>query len=250
MRKIILYFALKYNGDYKKIYQAIKDKEVVDIKDIENIESKINCKYITLIDSNYPQCLKTIGTPPFILFYYGDISLLNDANKVAIIGKRKCSDYGKEMAKKITCGLKKYQATIVSGLAFGIDSIAHEESLANDMKTIGVIAGGIDTMLYPFQKQLYENIKKYGLLISEYPNNIQAKPNGFLIRNRIIAALSDHIVVIEANYKSGTMNTVAYGLEFGKEIYAVPNLANVDSGCNYLIKQGARLIEKAEDIFE
>lgn len=250
MRKVLLYFALKYDGDYKKILQAVSSKEHVENKDIENIESKIKCKYVTIIDREYPISLKHIGTPPFVLFYYGDISLLNNYNKIAVIGKRECSIYGEEMTKKIVKQLKFYKIVTVSGLAKGIDSIVHITSLENKIKTIAVLGSGID-YCYPIaNKEIYEKIKTNGLIISEYPNNLSPSPQNFLVRNRIIAALSESIVVIEANYKSGTMNTVTYGLEFGKDIFAVPTLATANSGCNQLIKQGAKLIENANDIFE
>ena len=248
--KIILYFAIKYNGNYKKIYEAIKNKEQVYSSDLNDIESKIKSKYITIVNPLYPNSLKQIGTPPIILFYYGDITLLSRSNIVAVIGKREYSMYGKQMTEKIVSELKDFDATVVSGMAFGIDSIAHENSINNNMKTIAVLGGGID-YCYPLSnKELYDKIKKDGLIISEFPNDIVPEPHNFLIRNRIIAALGEYLVVIEAKFKSGTMNTVAYALEFGKDIFAVPSLATLESGCNQLIKQGAKLIECAKDIYE
>ena len=250
MRRIILFFAIKYNGNYKKMYQAIKDHEIVSQSDLEKIESKINCNYITIVDANYPKYFQSIGFPPLILFYYGNINLLTSFNKVAVIGNRNYSMYGKEMTEKIVKELKEYDAVIVSGLALGIDSIAHNEALNNNMNTIAVLGGGID-YCYPLSnKHLYDKIKHNGLILSEYPNNVIPEAQNFLIRNRIIAAISDYILVSEAKYKSGTMNTVSYALEYGKDIFAVPNLANIGSGCNYLIKQGAKLVECAKDIYE
>lgn len=250
MRKVILYFALKYNGDYKSIYEAIKNKEEIDQKELDGIEKKIKCKYVTILDKEYPNRLKIIGNPPIILFYYGDIKLLNYSKIIAIIGNREHSQYGSDMTQEIVKGMKEYNSVTISGMAIGIDAIAHKTSLENNIKTIAVLGGGID-YCYPISnKKIYEGIKERGLIISEYPNDIVPEPKNFLIRNRIIAALADAIVVTEAKYKSGTMNTVAYGLEYGKDIYAVPHLANVNSGCNYLIKQGATLIESADDIFK
>lgn len=250
MRKILLYFALKYQGDYNKIYQAIKAKEKVQTDDIIDIENKIKCNYVTIVDKDYPQSLKSIGNPPLVLFYYGDISLLYKPNTLAIIGKRKNSQYGLQVCKEIVSGLKEYNSIVISGLAMGIDSIAHQSAIENNLKTIAVLGSGIDYCYPSSNINIYNEIKNKGLIVSEYPNDILPTPNNFLIRNRIIAALSDSIIVIEANYKSGTMNTVSYGLEFGKDIYAVPHLANSNSGCNYLIKQGAKLIECAKDIYE
>lgn len=249
MRKILLYFALKYNGDYSSILKAIKEKEYVEEKELIGIEDKIKSKYLTILDDDYPNELKNIGTPPIILFYYGNIKLLNGNNKVAIIGTRKNTTYGSLMAIKIAKGLKKYKATIISGLAIGIDSIAQNVAIENDINTIAVLGSGIDNCYVKSNEKLYEKIKENGLIISEYPNNTNPLPQNFLIRNRIIAAISEYIIVVEAKYKSGTMNTVAYGLEFGKEIYCVPSLATNNSGCNMLIKQGAYLLESADDLF-
>ena len=250
IRRIILFFALKYKGNYRKIKEAIENKEQVNCELLDTIEKRIKCKYVTIIDSNYPRYLKEINTPPLILFYYGDLSLLYRNNMVAIIGKRENSNYGKEMTEKIVDGLKEYQATIISGMALGIDSIAHNNALQNNLKTVAVLGGGIDYCYPSCNKELYENIKKNGLILSEYPGEVVPEPQNFLIRNRIIAGLCESLVVIEANYKSGTMNTVAYALEYGKDVYAVPSLANSNSGCNYLIKQGAQLIETASDIYK
>lgn len=250
MRKILLYFSLKYEGDFMKIYNAIKAKEKVLPENIKNVESKINCNYITIIDNNYPTCFKNILWSPFVLFYYGDLSLIDQTQSVSVIGNRKNSDYGKEMCCKLVKELKDFDKTIVSGMALGIDSIAHNSAIENNMKTIAVLGSGIDYVYPKSNKYLYNIIKHNGLIISEYPNSLIPKPDNFLFRNRIIAALSSHIVVIEAKYKSGTMNTVSYGLEYGKDICCVPALGNIESGCNMLIKQGAKLVECAKDIFE
>ena len=250
MRRILLYFAIKYQGEYSKILTAIKEKERPSEEELINVEQKIKSKYVTIIDAEYPIFLKSIGTPPIVLFYYGDLSLINNSNKIAVIGARENSLYGQEMAIKLVSDFKRYNCVCVSGLALGIDGIAHQCALNNNTKTIAVLGSGIDYCHPMSNIDIYNNIKEKGLVISEYPNNIKPKPHNFLIRNRIIAAISDYICVIEANYKSGTMNTVAYGLEFGKEICCVPYLANCHSGCNKLIKEGAKLIESTKDILE
>lgn len=250
MKKVLLYFALKYQGDYKKILSAIEAKEQIDKNELQEVENKIRCKYITLLDNNYPDAFKHTGTPPFVLFYYGDISLLNKPNKIAMIGCRKNSMYGEIMSKKIVKDFKKDNAICVSGLAEGIDSISHLCALENNIKTIAVLGSGIDYCYPSINIDIYNAIKEKGLLISEYPNNTKPLPHYFLIRNRIIAAISDYVCVVEANYKSGTMNTVAYALEYGKDVCCVPSLATNNSGCNKLIKEGARLIENYKDIMD
>ncbi len=249
MRRILLYFSLKYQGDYSQIFQAIQNKEKVDPSDLEQIEQRIQCNYLTLLDKDYPESLKHIYNPPWVIYYYGDLSLLN-TKMVAMIGTRQASEYGKRMCEKIVAESKSYPYSIVSGLAYGIDSIAHQQAINHQIKTIAVLGSGIDYCYPKAHLQLYEAIKEKGLILSEYPNRLPPQKNYFLVRNRLIAALSEQVVVIEANYKSGTMNTVAYALEYGKDICCVPHMANQKSGCNLLIKQGAKLVECAKDIFE
>lgn len=250
MRKILLYFALKYQGDVEKIYQAIKQKELVDQKEVLMIEEKIHSQYVTILDEDYPNKLKNIPNPPFVLFYYGDLSMLNHFSCIALIGSRNETEYGRKMTTSIVRDLKKYNVLIVSGMAKGIDGLAHERALIENIKTVAILGGGIDYCYPKCNEAIYHQIKKNGLVLSEYPNEILPRPTNFLIRNRLIAALCDQIVVIEAKVKSGTMNTVAYGLEYGKDIFCVPYLANCQSGCNVLIQQGAKLIETAKDIYE
>ena len=249
MRKVLLYFALKYQGDYKKILNAIKEKQQPDILELKEVESKIKCKYITIVDNDYPVELRNIGTPPFVLFYYGDISLLYKPHKIAMIGTRNNSIYGEEMTVKLVKEFKKYKCICVSGLAKGIDGIAHKCALENNVKTIAILGSGIDYCYPSINKDIYNMIKEKGLILSEYPNDTKPLNHYFLIRNRIIAAISDYVCVVEASYKSGTMNTVAYALEYGKEICCVPYTANCNSGCNKLLKEGAKLIENFMDIF-
>ena len=250
MRKILLYFSLKYQGDYHQIYQAIQKKEKVSLEELNDIEKEIKCSYITIIDSQYPENFKQIPNPPWVLYYYGDIKILNHYPKLALIGTRKNSDYGRQMCEQLVKESAVYDCVIISGLAQGIDGIAHQNALKFKIPTIAILGSGID-YCYPKQNYLlYKEIKDKGLLISEYPNQVKPQRNYFLIRNRLIAALCDQIVVVESNYHSGTMNTITYALEYGKDIGCVPALANLKSGCNYLIKQGAKLIENAKDIFE
>ena len=160
MRKILLYLALKYNGNYQDIYHAISAKEKVDPSLLDGIEEKIKCNYITIIDNNYPSTLKRIGTPPIVLFYYGNIELLEKINTIAVIGNRDCSNYGEQMTRKIVQGLKEYNPVIVSGGARGVDAIAHETALNNNMNTILVSACGIDAIYPPSSEEIYQKVKE------------------------------------------------------------------------------------------
>jgi len=152
------------------------------------------------------------------------------------------------MTEKIVIDLVKRGYTIVSGMAKGIDSIAHKTCLKEKGKTIAVVGSGLD-FTYPKENlELQKEIEQNGLIISEYPDFVVPKAYHYPNRNRIIACLSNAIVVTEAKVRSGTLITVRYGLECGKEIFAVPYLANGESGCNLLIKEGAQLVENVDDM--
>ena len=250
MRKILLYFSLKYQGDYQKIYQAIKQKEKVTPEDLNHIEQKIQSQYVTLIDEAYPESFKHIPNPPWVLYYYGNLSLLCHPLIIGVIGTRNASLYGKEMCKRLIQELKDENCCIISGLAKGIDGLAHQEALKQKLNTIAVLGSGIDYCYPKSNQKLYQQIKQEGLVISEYPNQRLPQKKDFLIRNRLIAACCQYLVVVEAQLHSGTMNTVTYALEYGKDVGCIPTMANQNSGCNFLIQQGAKLIEHAKDIFE
>ena len=251
MEDILVYLSVINNGNWNLIYQNILEKRPINKEDVKKEIEKLNVKWITLLSKNYPSFLKSIFKPPFVLFYEGDINLLSeDSKRIAVIGSRFNSQYGLKTTQKICKGLLEKNITIVSGLAKGIDGIAHNSCLDNNGKTIAVIGNGLN-VIYPKENQkLYERIKENGLIISEYPPNTMPNPSNFPTRNRIIAAISGGILVIEAKEKSGTMNTVAHALEDGKQIFCVPERCDENSGCNKLIKEGAKLVETATDILE
>lgn len=249
MNNIILYFAVKYSGDFDKIFQAIMKKEKCDYNEVERIKNSINCKFTTIISSDYPLKLKNLNKPPFIIFYEGDLSLL-ERKSVAIIGSRNNSEYGEEITQKIVKKLVEKEYVIISGLAKGIDSLSHLEALKNNGSTIGVLGNGINYYYPRNNKDVQDNIREKGLLISEYPPFEKPNKEYFPKRNRIIAALCDGLIVIESKRRSGTMITVNEALNLGKDIMCVPSRANEDSGCNYLIKNGAYLIEDGNDVLD
>lgn len=249
MEDIILYFAVKYEGDFEKIFYAIMSKEEVDYLKVKEYKEALDCQYATVISKNYPLKLKHLNRPPFVVFYKGDLSLL-DNKCISIIGSRKNTEYGEKITKQITKELTLNNINIISGLALGIDSIAHEECLNNFGKTIAVLGNGVNEYYPNKNNKLQKEIISKGLLISEYPPNVKPNRMNFPKRNRIIAALCDALLVIEANKKSGTMITVNEALNLGKDIMCVPNRVDEDSGCNELIKNGAYLVENAYDVLE
>ena len=249
MNKILIYFAIKYAGSWDLIYKALEEKEEINIPELEDSLLKIKSKCITLLDDEYPICFKTVEKPPFVIFYHGDISLLNNNNLVSAIGTRNNTKYGEICSYKLITELAKNYVT-VSGMAKGIDTLVHKYTINNGGKTIAVLGSGIN-YIYPLNNvAIYKEIKEKGLIISEYPNVTVPEQKNFKERNRLIASLGKGLLVVEAALKSGTMNTVSHALNYGKDIWCVPHTMDKKSGCNFLIKQGAKLVDSVSDIIE
>ncbi len=201
-------------------------------------------------DDEYPQHLKEIADPPAVLYVQGQIQLLGSLC-LAMVGSRAATAYGKRCSYSLAQGLASAGVTVVSGLALGIDSEAHRGALSVESgTTIGVLGCGID-VVYPKQNSaLYSEIREKGLLVSEYPPGV--KPDGFRFpaRNRIISGLSRGVVVVEAARKSGSLITAEMALDEGRDVFAVPG--QIDSfksnGAHWLLQQGAKLVQSAQDI--
>ena len=249
MNQVLLYFSLKYNGDFQQIYDALQNKEPIDESLFKELKERIKCSYVTLLDEDYPKQLKQINNPPFVLYYYGDLSLTHHKS-IGVIGMRKPNDYGKEVTQTIVKQLVNDDYTIVSGMAMGIDGIAHTSAINNNGKTIAILGTSIETPYPKSNTELYQTLKKSHLVLSEYPFNTIHMPNTFPQRNRIIAGLSDKLLVTQAHLHSGTMITVGYALDQGKDIYAVPGRIFDPNGTLHLIDQGAKCVCNYEDIIE
>lgn len=202
---------------------------------------------IPAFDPSFPQILKAIPDCPPFLSIYGQVNILNQPT-LGIVGARNASLNGRLFAERLAVGLSKGGWKIASGLARGIDRYAHQGALESG--TIAVIAGGIDTIYPPEHKDLYQDIAKAGAIVSEMPLGLFPGASHFPRRNRIISGLSKGIIVIEAALKSGSLITARNALEQGRELFAVPG-SPLDPRCrgtNNLIRQGAYLVESAEDI--
>ena len=226
-----------------------KYKEIIN-KHIEYM-NKQNIQIITIEDKEYPINLKEIYDYPISLYIKGNKNILNQEQNIAIIGCREHSEYGKKCALYFSYNLAKENVIITSGLAKGIDSFSHIGTIEAKGKTIAVLGNGLDT-IYPKENERLANkiIENNGAIISEYPIGTKPEKMNFPERNRIISGISKGIIVIEAKKKSGTMLTVDFALEQGKDIYAVPgNINNINStGTNELIKQGAKLVTHYTEI--
>ena len=209
-------------------------------------------KIIYKSDKVYPEMLRKIKEPPEKLFVLGNEKILNGFC-IGIVGSRKCTKYGEDIAKSLAFNLAKYNVNVVSGMAKGIDSAAHIGTIMGKGKTIAVLGSGFKH-IYPKEniKLFNEIIDSGGAIITEYEENIYPVPENFPRRNRIISGLSRGIVVVEAGKRSGSLITAESALEEGREVFAVPGniTSNMSRGTNELIKDGAKLVENVNDILE
>lgn len=202
-------------------------------------------------DDDYPALLREVPAPPPLLYYRGQL-VETDSTAVAIVGTRRVTAYGKEMAYRISFDLAKAGVTIVSGLALGVDGVAHRAALEAGGRTLAVLGSGID-VLYPGRhRDLAGKIEEQGAVITEYPPGTQPDRFNFPPRNRIISGLSRGVVVIEAPERSGALITVDFAAEQGRDAFAVPGPvhAPASAGCHRILREGATLVRSAEDILE
>lgn len=211
---------------------------------------KFGFKVLTLNDPAYPQSLLNIYNPPLILYVKGEI-LPDDALSVAIVGTRIPDRYGRTITERLSGELAARGITIVSGMARGIDSIAQQEALKRGGRTIAVLGSGLDVIYPPENDKLYDEISRKGAVISEFPLGTGPLGQNFPQRNRVISGLALGVIVVQASQKSGSLITASFALDQNKEVFAVPGEAGkkLSFGPNWLIKKGAKLVEKAEDVF-
>ncbi len=227
----------------------LRDKNNPD-KILESVETK-GIKYLTIEDDNYPRLLKNIEDPPVVLYYKGDLFSCNLDKTLAVVGSRKASYHAKEALEKIIGELGNTDICIVSGLAAGIDTQAHISALDNNLKTIGVIASGLDYFYPTSNKHLYEKIENgNGAVVSEYYPTFEPLKFRFPQRNRIVSGLSHGTLVAEASMKSGALITANLTLDQGRELMCIPGLISNPNteGIYKLLKNGATLVTKGEDI--
>jgi DNA processing protein len=217
--------------------------------ELTRIESA-GVRVVTREDDDYPKHLRETYDPPLVLYVKGTLSE-RDAFSIAVVGSRRTSLYGQEMARKLAYQLARLGVTVVSGLARGIDTQAHKGALQAKGRTVAVIGCGIDVVYPAENKKLAEEIvEKGGAVVSEFPFGVQPDRQTFPMRNRIISGWSLGVVVVEANLKSGALITAGFAAEQGRQVFAVPGRADspLSRGANKLIKDGAKLTEEVEDI--
>lgn len=261
-------YLMQYFSGAEEIYGASKEQLLkcpgLDASFVEQIVFSKNCdlqqrlmeleqegiSFVCQEESAYPKRLSNIANAPYGLYYKGCLPM-KDKN-VAIVGARGRSAYGAQIARILAKELARRKVGVISGLALGIDADAHQGALDEAGATYAVLGCGID-ICYPKQnKFIYDRILEKGGIISEYPKGIEPKPYLFPARNRIIAGLSDCLVVVEAKEKSGSLITADFAMEQGKDVYAVPGRITdaLSSGTNQLIKQGANVLYSIEDFLK
>jgi len=264
-------FKLLYDffGSAEKIWQAPRDKllatslqrKIVD--DLIMFRKKFNpqnyavylkkkqIRFVTLQDKIYPKNLKQIDDAPFVLFYKGTIKK-QDEQAIGVVGTRRPTLYGKEITQNLTADLVSCGLTIVSGMARGIDSIAHQTTIENGGRTIAVFACGVDVIYPPENKKLSEEIIKHGAVVSEFPPGLKPSLGSFPYRNRVISGLSLGVLVTEGAERSGSLITARKAAEQGREVFAVPGpiTSRMSGATSRLLKDGAKLVRNVGDILE
>lgn len=250
----------KVDKTYLKTYLKLDEDELKKIYDSKELDLEVELKKLEknsvsilfIKDKEYPEELKNIAKPPIFLYYRGDISILK-GRKIAVVGTRRATSYGKIACEKLVRELVENEIITVSGLASGIDTICHRKTLENNGKTIAIIGSGLDIVYPKENEKLWKEIGEKGLLMSEYPLGTEPFAYNFPMRNRIIVGVSQGVVVVESKAKGGSLITAELALEEGREVFAVPGeiFSPVSEGCNNLIKNSsAKLITSIEDILD
>jgi DNA processing protein len=227
--------------------QPLRDAE----KELARVK-ELGCQLLSWDEPAYPHLLREIYDPPPLLYVRGNLAPL-DRHSVAIVGTRRPTPYGNQMAERLARDLAERGLVIVSGLARGIDSLAHKGALAAPQgATVGVLGCGIDVVYPKENKKLFAQLAERGAILTEFPTGAFPAPQNFPIRNRVIAGMALGVVVVEGAQYSGSLITARLGMEFNREVYGVPGNATQASsfGPNHLIKQGAKLVTGWEDVIE
>jgi DNA processing protein len=243
---------LKIEGLGEKVARKIQEGPLEKVVKRElSLLEEVKGRIVSLKGDDYPKRLKDIYDPPAVLYVRGELRN-EDELAVAVVGSRKTSPYGRWITEKIGQDLACHGVTVVSGMARGIDSVAHKGALQGGGRTIAVLGCGID-VIYPSEnRNLFYQIIEHGAVLSEFPMGSPPEGGHFPRRNRIISGLSIGVVIVQASAGSGSLITAGYALEQGREVFAVPGNVGAEGsrGTNQLIKEGAKLVESSEDILE
>ncbi|MBP6824812.1 MAG: DNA-processing protein DprA [Acidobacteria bacterium] len=245
--------ALGKEGLKPDTVEELKDSSILEKAnaEIERLE-KLSAVIITLEDDDYPDLLREIHDPPIALYVRGDLRKAMERPALAVVGSRRCSTYGVNVAESLSRDLASHGLTIVSGLARGIDAAAHRGALELGGQTIAIVGTGLETIYPKEHKKLEEQIIANGAVVSEFPLGTPPLPQNFPYRNRILSGLCFGVLVVEASEHSGSLITARLANEQGREVFAVPgNITSQTSfGPNFLIKDGAKLVQIWRDVVD
>jgi DNA processing protein len=237
--------------DKRSVENLVKERSQLDLEaELEKL-TKLKVSVLTWDSPDYPKLLKSITDPPPVLYVRGQLTP-QDEWALAVVGTRQATAYGKECTRLLVTGLAKNGITIISGLAYGIDTEAHQTAINVGGRTLAVLGCGVD-IIYPTENwKLGQAIIGHGALVSEYPLGTKPESGNFPRRNRIISGLSLGVLFVEGSVQSGARITTDYALEQGREVFAVPGsiLRRGGSGPNLLIQNGAKLVTQVNDILE
>ena len=237
--------------DRRSLANFLKMRQQVNLDEVMARVERAGVHVLTWDSPDYPDLLRQISDAPPVLFVRGDITPA-DEWAVALVGTRKATVYGREAARILATDLAQNRVTVVSGLARGIDSVAHKAALDAGGRTLAVLGSGVDCIYPAEHRKLADAIAENGALISDYPLGTQPESSNFPARNRIISGLSLGVVVVEADFKSGALITADFALDQGREVFAVPGgiLSPASAGCNRLLRDGASIVTEVGDILE
>ena len=237
--------------DKRSLRNLLKARRQIDLDQVMARIQKANVQLSTWRSTDYPPLLSQLLDAPPVLFIRGEITPV-DEWAVAMVGTRKATVYGREVAHRLATDLAHNGVTIVSGMARGIDGIAHKAALEAGGRTIAVFGSGVDRIYPPEHKQLARRIAENGALVSDYPLGTPPEGSNFPPRNRIISGLSLGVIVIEAGLRSGALITADFAADQGRDVFAVPGsiLSPASAGCNRLLRDGAHVVTEARDVLE
>lgn len=239
-------------GFSKNTKRAVTDKSLEKARNVLAKIERLGGYILTYDDEDYPPLLRNIYAPPYVLYLMGERIDWNKMLTITVVGTRECNDYGVRATEHIAEDLAKSGVTVVSGMARGVDAVAGMTAVKSGGKTVAVLGSGIDVIYPPEHGQVYDLIRKNGVVMTEYPPGTPPNRENFPRRNRIMAGLSYGILVVQAPKKSGALITASWGIDNGRDIFAVPAdiFDKKSEGSNRLLNQGAKAVLCAEDITE
>ncbi len=244
-----LFLLLKLGQTQKKdLWNALQSKQLS-----QKIQQNLKVShFLTILDKRYPSQLQEIYSPPVVLFYQGDLELLDSKKLLGVVGARQCSSYALQALTQLLPSVIQQKLILVSGLAKGVDGLSHQLALKHHGKTIAVIGNGLDISYPSCNRALQTQIAHAGLLLSEYPLESRPLKYHFPLRNRIIAGLCQTVLVVEARHHSGSLITANLALQENRNVLALPGRINdiYSTGCNELIAAGAKPVLNSNDILE